>query len=72
MKTHQGFQKGELITVDGLRVEFKDGWGLIRASNTTPCLVLRFEADNESALARIQSEFKAVILVAAPELQVPF
>jgi phosphomannomutase/phosphoglucomutase len=67
-----GFQDAVLITVDGLRVEFLDGWGLVRASNTTPCLVLRFEADNEKALSRIQASFKQSILRIAPELKVPF
>ena len=51
----------EIITIDGLRVEYKNGFGLIRASNTTPVLVLRFEADNEESLQHIQKEF-AVIL----------
>ena len=49
------------ITIDGLRIEFSDGFGLMRASNTTPMLVLRFEADNPTALARIQNQFKKVI-----------
>lgn len=51
----------EIITIDGLRVEFADGFGLMRASNTTPVLVLRFEADNEAAIARIQARFRALI-----------
>ena len=51
----------EIITIDGLRVEFADGFGLMRASNTTPVLVLRFEADNEAAIERIQNQFKALI-----------
>ncbi|MCP2039672.1 phosphoglucomutase/phosphomannomutase/phosphoglucomutase [Neisseria sp. HSC-16F19] len=51
----------ERITIDGLRVEFADGFGLMRASNTTPVLVLRFEADNAEALARIQAQFKALV-----------
>lgn len=51
----------DLITIDGLRAEFADGFGLVRASNTTPVLVLRFEADNPVALERIQSQFKALI-----------
>lgn len=51
----------EIITIDGLRVEFADGFGLMRASNTTPILVLRFEADSEEAIERIQSQFKALI-----------
>lgn len=51
-----------IIDIDGLRVEFSDGWGLVRASNTTPCLVLRFEADSDQALNRIMSEFRTNIL----------
>ncbi|WP_373741099.1 phosphomannomutase/phosphoglucomutase [Neisseria sp.] len=51
----------ETITIDGLRVEYPDGFGLMRASNTTPILVLRFEADNDAAIERIQNQFKAVI-----------
>lgn len=51
----------EIITIDGLRVEFADGFGLMRASNTTPILVLRFEADTQEAIERIQNQFKAVI-----------
>lgn len=51
----------DLITIDGLRVEFADGFGLMRASNTTPVLVLRFEADNAAALERIQAQFKTLI-----------
>jgi phosphomannomutase/phosphoglucomutase len=59
-------------TIDGLRVEYPDGFGLMRASNTTPVLVLRFEADNDAALARIQKEFKKVLLSAKPDARVPF
>ena len=51
------FKGADVITIDGVRVEFADGWGLVRASNTTPCLVLRFEADTEQALHRIKTEF---------------
>ena len=51
----------ELITIDGLRAEFADGFGLLRASNTTPVLVLRFEGDNQAALARIQAQFKTLV-----------
>ena len=51
----------ELITIDGLRAEFADGFGLLRASNTTPVLVLRFEGDNPAALARIQAQFKTLV-----------
>ena len=51
----------EIITIDGLRVEFADGFGLMRASNTTPVLVLRFEADDQTALDRIQQQFKTLV-----------
>ncbi|MGA0013580.1 MAG: phosphomannomutase/phosphoglucomutase [Burkholderiaceae bacterium] len=60
------------ITIDGIRVEYADGFGLARASNTTPVVVLRFEADTEQALARIQAEFKAGLLSVMPSAQLPF
>jgi phosphomannomutase/phosphoglucomutase len=66
------FPDAELITLDGLRVEFADGWGLVRCSNTTPCLVLRFEADNPTALARIQQQFKTLLLARDPSLVLGF
>ena len=62
----------EVITLDGLRVEYADGFGLMRASNTTPVIVLRFEADNPAALARIQAEFRRLLSAAAPTAQLPF
>ena len=62
----------EIITLDGLRVEYADGFGLIRASNTTPVIVLRFEADSEEALGRIQQDFRRVLLNSNPGLQLPF
>lgn len=62
----------EVITIDGLRVEYADGFGLMRPSNTTPVIVLRFEADNEIALKRIQAQFREVIWSAAPHLALPF
>jgi phosphomannomutase/phosphoglucomutase len=58
----------EIITIDGLRVEYPDGFGLMRASNTTPVLVLRFEADNSAALERIKSDFRRVLRTARPDL----
>ena len=51
------FPEGKKITIDGLRVDFKDGWGLLRASNTTPKLVLRFEAETSERLDEIQKLF---------------
>ncbi|MCU0810166.1 MAG: phosphomannomutase/phosphoglucomutase [Thiobacillaceae bacterium] len=62
----------EVITLDGLRVEYADGFGLARPSNTTPVIVLRFEGDNADALKRIQEEFRRVIHAAAPSLDLPF
>jgi phosphomannomutase/phosphoglucomutase len=62
----------EIITIDGLRVEFADGFGLMRPSNTTPVIVLLFEADNDAALERIQDDFRKVLLGAAPHLALPF
>ena len=62
----------DIITIDGLRVEYPDGFGLVRASNTTPVLVLRFEADTPAALARIQQSIRAALLAVRPGLVVPF
>jgi phosphomannomutase/phosphoglucomutase len=62
----------EVITIDGLRVEYPDGFGLARSSNTTPVVVLRFEADTSEALARIQADFRKAILSAAPDAQLPY
>jgi len=68
----EGFANGKRTTIDGLRVDFSDGWGLVRASNTTPSLVMRFEANNKEALARIQGEFKKAVTALDPNLQLPF
>ncbi|MGE5105727.1 MAG: phosphomannomutase/phosphoglucomutase, partial [Betaproteobacteria bacterium] len=62
----------DVIRIDGLRVEYPDGFGLARASNTTPMIVLRFEADNEAALARIQDAFRRVLTAAKPGVTLPF
>ena len=62
----------EFITIDGLRIEYDDGFGLARPSNTTPVVVMRFEADSASALARIQGEFARAIHAVAPDAQLPF
>lgn len=66
------FPDAEISTIDGLRADFEDGWGLVRASNTTPVLVLRFDADDEAALRRIQAAFKQQLLALDPELELPF
>jgi phosphomannomutase/phosphoglucomutase len=62
----------EVITTDGVRVEYDDGFGLVRASNTTPVLVLRFEAENQAALTRIQHELGRAILAVKPDVTLPF
>ena len=64
------FDGGEVGTIDGLRVDFADGFGLIRASNTTPVLVLRFEGHTAEALHRIEAQFMAVLRSVKPDAQV--
>jgi phosphomannomutase/phosphoglucomutase len=71
-KTAQFPGAQQIIDIDGLRVEYADGFGLARASNTTPVIVLRFEADSEAALARIQDAFRRTILSAKPDSALPF
>ncbi|MDR6842045.1 phosphomannomutase/phosphoglucomutase [Pseudoxanthomonas sacheonensis] len=66
------FEGARLTTIDGLRADWEDGWGLVRASNTTPILVLRFEADNKEALTRIKDEFRAHLSKVAPEITATF
>jgi len=61
-----------IITIDGLRVEYPDGFGLMRSSNTTPVIVLRFEANDETAIQRIQQTFRAALLKVKPDAQLPF
>src|SRR4249919_35177 len=66
------FEGARLSTIDGLRVDFPDGWGLVRASNTTPILVMRFDADSAEALQRIQTAFREQLLALKPDLVLPF
>ena len=66
------FTGARLSTIDGLRVDWPDGWGLVRASNTTPVLVLRFDADDQAALDRIQGEFRQRLLALDPGLPLSF
>ena len=66
------FEGARITTIDGVRADWPDGWGLVRASNTTPVLVLRFEADNEDALLRIQAVFRGQLLALNPDLLLPF
>ena len=73
LRANATFPTSEKINgIDGLRVEYPDGFGLARSSNTTPVVVLRFEGENPEALARIQAEFKSVILAAKPDAELPF
>ncbi len=65
-------EAAELTTIDGVRVDYPHGWGLVRASNTTPVLVLRFEADTEAELQRIKDVFHAQLKRVAPDLPLPF
>ncbi len=62
----------EIITIDGLRVEYADGFGLARPSNTTPVIVLRFEAETEVALQRIQDDFRRALVAVKPDIILPF
>ncbi len=62
----------EIITIDGLRVEYADGFGLARPSNTTPVIVLRFEAETEAALQRIQDDFRRALVAVKPGIILPF
>ncbi|MEX0604632.1 MAG: phosphomannomutase/phosphoglucomutase [Marinobacter sp.] len=66
------FGDGNLSTIDGVRVDYPDGWGLCRASNTTPVLVLRFEAESEAALERIKTVFREQLMKVAPDLVATF
>jgi len=66
------FEGAEISTIDGLRADFNDGWGLVRASNTTPILVVRFDAETEQALERIKGVFRAQMLELRSDLELPF
>lgn len=66
------FADARVTTIDGLRVDFPDGWGLVRASNTEPCVVLRFEGSDEAALERIETNFRELIERVRPGLRLPF
>jgi phosphomannomutase/phosphoglucomutase len=73
IKANASFPSSEAInTIDGVRVEYPDGFGLARPSNTTPVVVIRFEADTQDAILRIQAEFKKAIIAAKPAATLPF
>jgi phosphomannomutase/phosphoglucomutase len=66
------FENAETVTIDGIRVNYANGWGLVRPSNTTPCLVLRFEANDEDTLKEIQNTFREKMLAVDSSLSLPF
>jgi phosphomannomutase/phosphoglucomutase len=66
------FEGARIATIDGLRADWPDGWGLVRASNTTPVLVLRFDAKDTEALERIKEAFRRQLLAVDPGLTLPF
>jgi phosphomannomutase/phosphoglucomutase len=61
-----------MVKIDGLRVEFEQGWGLVRASNTSPALLFRFEAESEAELDRVQGVFRELVNKVDPQLELPF
>jgi len=72
MQEKARFSEARITKIDGVRVDFADGWGLVRASNTTPILVLRFEADSDESLQRIQDVFRQQMLAINDQLKLPF
>jgi len=72
LQQNADFDNGTVHTMDGLRVDFEGGFGLVRASNTTPMLIMRFEANDEAMLKDIQEQFRAVLLKTDPEIELPF
>ncbi len=66
------FSGAEVTLIDGVRVDYENGWGLVRASNTTPCLVLRFEGKNRAAMAEIQEKFREVLTSIRSDITLPF
>lgn len=72
MKAKAKFSDANIITLDGLRVEFPDAWGLVRASNTSPCIVARFEGRTPAALAAVQSRFRTLLASVDSSLEIPF
>ncbi|MCD6060603.1 MAG: algC, partial [Moraxellaceae bacterium] len=72
LQDQASFPDANVITIDGVRVEFAEGWGLIRASNTTPCLVARFEGRTPEALAEVQAKFRTLLSSVDATLEIPF
>lgn len=61
-----------ITTIDGIRADYDKGWGLVRASNTTPSLVIRFEADSEADIEEIKNDFRQQMTIAQSDIQLPF
>jgi phosphomannomutase/phosphoglucomutase len=72
MKKKMSFEGAEITDIDGIRADFQNGWGLVRPSNTSPCLTARFEAEDKTALEKIQNEFRDLIHSITPDLKLPF
>lgn len=72
LAANASFPDGEVSRIDGVRVDFEDGFGLIRPSNTTPTLIMRFEATSDTALERIQDSFRALLVNTRSGLDLPF
>lgn len=66
------FTDGKVTAIDGMRIDFSNGWGLVRASNTTPSLVIRFEADSKEELLTIQNRFRQLMKKIKPDIVLPF
>jgi phosphomannomutase/phosphoglucomutase len=71
-RAEASFDDARLTTIDGIRVDWPDGWGLVRASNTTPALVFRFDADSGKSLERIKQSFRERLLAVDRKLPLPF
>lgn len=71
LASSEQFGEGEVTRLDGLRVDYPEGWGLVRASNTSAKLTARFEADSEDALAAIRERFDAALRKLDPALAIP-
>ncbi|MDH5178233.1 MAG: phosphomannomutase/phosphoglucomutase [Gammaproteobacteria bacterium] len=72
MDKADSFDDANVTMIDGIRVDYPDGWGLVRASNTTPVLVLRFEGKDKEAMQRVQEKFRSVLKSINPNLKLPF
>ena len=72
VKNHELLGAADVSTVDGIRLDYDDAWGLVRASNTTPCLVIRFEATTDEALVAVKAIFRQIFQQVAPEVTLTF